>query len=75
MKKKAYKKFIGNIERLIRSSREYKKYIELLRTNLSALNLDNILSNITNADAELEFHHYPFTLYDVVDVMCSYKFL
>jgi hypothetical protein len=72
---KAYKKFISNIERLIRSSKEYKKYIELLRSNLSALNIDNILSNITNADAELEFHHYPLSLYEIVDIVCTSKFL
>jgi hypothetical protein len=72
---KAYKKFVGNIEKLVRTSNEYKRYIELLRTNVSALNLDNILTNITNADAELEFHHYPFTLFDVVDILCVNKFI
>jgi hypothetical protein len=72
---KAYSKFIKNIERMIRSSKEYKKYIELLRSNVSALNFDNILSNITNADTELEFHHYPFTLYEVVDLVCVDKFI
>jgi hypothetical protein len=72
---KAYKKFIRNIERLIRSSKEYKSYIELLRTNLKALNFDNILSYITTTDAEIEFHHYPYSLYDLVDVVCIHKFL
>jgi hypothetical protein len=72
---KAYSKFIKNIEKMIRSSKEYKKYIELLRSNVSALNFDNILSNITNADTELEFHHYPFTLYEVVDLVCVDKFI
>jgi len=72
---KAYKKFITNIERLIRMSKEYKNYVEMLRTNLNALNVDNILSNITAADADLEFHHYPFTLYDIVDVVCINNFL
>ena len=33
---------------------------------------DNITSNITE-DANIEFHHYPFTLYDIVDiVLCNY---
>jgi hypothetical protein len=72
---KAYRKFVQSIEKLIRTSREYKGYVELLRTNLSALNVDNILSNITNADAEMEFHHYPYTLYEVVDAVCASKFL
>jgi len=71
---KQYKKFIKNIERLIRSSREYKIYTDLLRTNLKALNFDNILSYITSTDAEIEFHHYPFSLYDLVDIVCIDKF-
>ena len=36
-----YKKFIKNVERQVRSSREYHMYVELLRTNVSALNLDS----------------------------------
>jgi hypothetical protein len=70
-----FKKFILNTERLIRGSREYFSYVELLRTNLSALNADNILSNVTNADAELEFHHYPLSLYDIVEAVSITSFL
>lgn len=66
---KAIKKFINSVERLVRTSREYKVYIELLRTNVHQLNHDNILSNITTADVDLEFHHYPFTLYEIVEVI------
>jgi hypothetical protein len=72
---KAYSKFIKNIEKTVRSSREYKSYIELLRSNVSALNFDNILTNVTNADTELEFHHHPLTLYEVVDMVCTNRFL
>jgi hypothetical protein len=72
---KEYKKLIKSIEKTIRISKEYKKYVELLRTNVSALNLDNILTNITNADTELEFHHYPVTLFDIVDIVCINKFM
>lgn len=63
------KKFIKNIERLIRQSREYKDYISLLRTNITSLNRDNILSNIRIEDASLEFHHYPFSLFDLVETV------
>ena len=66
---RACKRFIGNVERLIRQSKEYKTYIELLRTNIEELNHDNILSNITTADTDMEFHHYPFTLYDIVEII------
>ena len=65
---KIVKKFIKNVEKLVRTSREYKSYIELLRTNVNQLNHDNILSNITTADVDLEFHHYPFSLYDIIEI-------
>lgn len=67
----AVKKFAKSVERLIRTSREYNEYIELLRTNCTVLNHDNILINITNADVDLEFHHYPFTLYDIVIIVMN----
>jgi len=66
---KAVKKFVKNTEKLIRGSREYKTYIELLRTNCNALNKDNIQSNITTQDVDLEFHHYPLSLYDIVEAV------
>ena len=66
---KGTKKFIKNIESLIRTSREYKNYIEQLRTNFPHLNSDVILGNISTLDADLEFHHYPFSLYDIVEVI------
>jgi hypothetical protein len=72
---KEYKKFINSVEKLIRGSKEYKTYVELLRTNLQGLNFDNILSNITNLDADMEFHHYPVTLYEIVDVVMTDKLL
>lgn len=65
---KIVKRFIKSVEKLVRTSKEYKAYIELLRTNITALNHDNILSNITTADVEMEFHHYPFSLYDIIEI-------
>lgn len=66
---KAVKRFIKSVEKLIRQSTEYKTYIELLRTNIHALNKDNILSNITTGDVDLEFHHYPFSLYELIEIV------
>lgn len=66
---KAVKKFIKNIESLIRTSREYKNYIEQLRVNFPALNQDAVLGNISTLDTDLEFHHYPFSLYDIVEII------
>jgi len=70
-----YKRFIKNTEKLIRTSKEYTDYIDKLRSNIGALNIDNILSNITTADVDLEFHHYPFSLYDIVDTVATHKFV
>lgn len=66
---KAIKKFIKNVEKLVRTSREYKGYIEDLRTNILPLNHDSILGNITTADVDLEFHHYPLSLYDLIETV------
>lgn len=71
---KAVKKFIKNTEKLIRQSREYKDYLERLHTNVHALNHDNLLFNINTSDVDIEFHHYPFTLYELVEI-CIVKFM
>ena len=63
------KKFIKSVERTVRSSREYKKYIENLRTNVHALNYDTVMSNISNTDTALEFHHYPLSLYEISEIL------
>lgn len=72
---KAVNKFIKNTEKLIRTSKEYTGYIALLRSNYDILNYDNMLSNISINDASLEFHHYPFTLYEIVDIVLSYHLI
>lgn len=72
---KEVKKFIKNVERLVRTSKEYKTYISLLRSNIFALNHDSILGNITTADVDMEFHHYPLSLYDIIEVIITYNSL
>ena len=69
------KKFIKSTERLIRKSREYNNYIMQLRTNVNALNYDSIMSNIALADTDLELHHYPLTLYDIVETVMNYHII
>lgn len=62
---------IKNIERLVRTSIEYRKYIRFLRTNM------NITKCTFHPDVnveilkktKIEFHHYPFTLYEIVDTV------
>ena len=64
-----YNKFIKNTELNIRRSNEYRHYIKTIKEEYPIMQVDNILSNISDNDATIELHHYPFTLYDVVDLV------
>lgn len=66
----ATKRFIKNTEKMIRMSNDYKAYIAQIK-NVFTLTKDNILSNITDSEASIEMHHYPFSLYDIVDAVMS----
>lgn len=59
------KNFIKAVEKKIRSSEQYSIYIGNLR-NEKGLHYCAIRGNITDEDASIEFHHYPFSLYDIV---------
>ena len=63
------KKFIKSVERTVRTSKEYKRYIENLRTNVHALNYDTVMSNISNTDRALEVRQYPWSLYEISDIL------
>ena len=68
---KSLTKYIKKVERIVRGSIEYRRYIRYLRNEVD-LNRCAFFSNIDMAIAkrvQLEFHHHPFTLYDVVDIM------
>ena len=62
---KRLNKFIRDCERKIRSSEQYSRYIGNLR-NDKGLHYCAVRGKITDEDASIEFHHYPFTLYDIV---------
>lgn len=59
------KKLIKGIEKAIRTSPEYSKYIGFLINTLGLTNCA-ILGNVSCNDVSIEMHHYPFTLYDIV---------
>ena len=70
---KAYIRFIKTVESLIRKSSEYRRYIKFLKTEAD-LNRGTYLSNAFNEDSKnvsVEFHHYPFSLFDIVDIVAS----
>ncbi|WPH64119.1 hypothetical protein [Staphylococcus phage vB_StaM_PB50] len=64
------KKFIKNVEGLVRRSNEYKKYLSILKEGYNLKN-DIIMSNITEDMATTEYHHFPFTLYEIVEIVTN----
>jgi len=67
---KEYEKFVKDIERAIRRSIEMKDYIRFLRDEV---NLHNcyFLSGVSADDVDIEFHHHPFTLFDITQIACD----
>lgn len=64
---KDFKHYIDDIETIVRSSREYKTFIQYLRQYMdmnTSLFLQNV-NNIETAKIKIELHHTPFTLYDI----------
>lgn len=70
MNSKRIKKFIKSCESKIRKSDEYKYYLAYLN-NEQNLDRCSVLGNIQNGEATLEFHHYPFTLYDICEIVIN----
>lgn len=72
---KSVKAFIKNVEKQIRSSEEYSAYIGHLNCEIG-IDRCQVFGNITNEDEiDLEFHHYPFTLYDICEIVVISKSL
>lgn len=69
-------KFIKRIEGIVRSSSEYKDYIDFLKKHVG-LDSCAFFQNVTNKGANkkkrisIEIHHEPFTLYDIVNVVLT----
>ena len=66
-------KRIASIERLIRSSYEYRSFITYMKNDLH-ITKDMLLPglDISKYKFSLEMHHYPFTLFDLVDIIGRY---
>ena len=65
---KDFKKYIDDIERMIRSSREYREAVQYMRKfiNMNTSLFFQNINNIETAKIKIELHHHPFTLYDIV---------
>lgn len=67
---KDYTNFIKKTELLIRKSEEYASYLGYLK-NTYGLNHCTFLGNIDQEKATIEYHHYPFTLYEICEVVIN----
>lgn len=68
---KEYKKYITDIEKEVRGSFEYKYYIQYLR-NYMNMHQCAFIATVSNKDTtaiKIELHHYPFTLYDICEIV------
>lgn len=63
---KARKAYIKSVERLVRTSPEYTKFIKYLRSDLS-FNSCAILNELNTENVSIELHHFPFNLYEIVE--------
>lgn len=64
---KAKTKFIKNVEKTVRSSSEYKKWLNFLKSTLS-IDLQCYHSGNLPNMCSLEIHHHPYTLFQLVDI-------
>ena len=67
----AYSKFIKGVEKACRTSEDYKRYIGYVRNEVG-LDRCSFLGNVEGEVAELEFHHYPFTLYECASIITDH---
>lgn len=60
-------KYVKSVERIIRSSMEYRRYIQTIRREFD-INSCKFYNNIDTTEIEisLEMHHYPASLFDIV---------
>jgi hypothetical protein len=68
------KKFIKNVERLVRSSLEYKEWIKFIKDTLN-LNVCVFSGETDEETDDIEIHHHPLTLYDIVQAVCDTKIM
>lgn len=64
-------KFIKTLESLVRQSDEYKRYIKYLKeeADLTACSFFSKVDITEIKRVGIEFHHYPFTLFDITNIV------
>lgn len=67
---KEFKKYLKDIEKEVRGSFEYRRMIDYLRTYMDMDKCAFLqVSNKDNYNIKIEIHHYPFSLYDIVEIV------
>lgn len=68
---KDFQKYIKEIEKAVRTSIEYRRFISYLRDYMD-MNKCAFFENTTrdrDSKVKIEIHHYPFTLYDICKIV------
>ena len=70
---KEFKKYLDDVERVIRTSMEYRKLVNYLREYMD-MNKCSFFENISNSSSlkiKIHIHHHPLTLFDIVMTIFS----
>ena len=67
------KKLIRAAERLIRTSKEYSYYLGFLKQDLGMCRC-SVMPNLDGETNSLEMHHYPFTLFELCEIVMKKQF-
>jgi hypothetical protein len=62
------KKYFKTIERIVRNSFEYKEFIQYIKQNFG-MDKCAFINSAKGTEYKVEQHHYPFTLYDIVEIV------
>ena len=64
------KRFIKNVERLVRSSLEYREWLSFVKDTLG-MQACLFTGETDDETGDIEIHHHPLTLYDIVQAVCD----
>lgn len=67
---KDYIKLIKKIEKIIRTSYEYKNYVKFLKEEID-MNCCSFFKNLSREDISIEIHHSPLTLFELTTIVFS----
>jgi hypothetical protein len=70
---KDHKKYMSDIEKVVRNSFEYREFVKYLRENMD-MNKCSFFENVNNIDTfkiKIHLHHHPLTLYDICQIVIN----